>query len=79
MKERIKQLEKLSTVLEPDEASRAILLEKIVQYTNVFLKNVNKAPAYVTSDEGIGLYDSPICENPVDMDSILTLIKKNID
>ncbi len=79
MIEKIKQLEKLSRVLEPDETTRSVLLELVVQYSNKFLNNIHKAPAYVTSNEGAGLYDSPICEQPVDIKSLLNLIKTNID
>jgi aromatic-L-amino-acid decarboxylase len=80
MVNRIKQLEILSRALEPNAEERAFLLEKVTQYVNAFLENINHVPAYrATADEGIGLYDSPISEGPIDIDSALNLIKQNVD
>ena len=80
MIDRIKQLEKLSQSLEPTAEERALLLEKVTQYANTILANINHVPAYqATTDEGIGLYDSPISEEPIDIDTALNLIKHNVD
>ncbi|UCE06116.1 MAG: amino acid decarboxylase, partial [bacterium] len=80
MVDRIKQLEKLSRALEPKAEERAFLMGKVTQYINAFLENINRVPAYrATADEGIGLYDSPISEEPIDIDSALNLIKQNVD
>ena len=78
--EKIKQLEKLSRPLEPNAGERTLLLEKVTQYTNAFLESINQVPAYrATADEGIGLYDSPISEEPIDIDLTLELIRQNVD
>lgn len=80
MIDRIKQLEKLSRALEPNAEKRTFLLEKVTQYANSFLENIDKVPAYrTTTDEGIGLYDSPISEEPIEIDTALNLIKQNVD
>ncbi len=80
MIDRIKQLEKLSSALEPDTEERALLLEKVVQYANAFLENITKVPAYRdTTNEGIRLYDSPISEEPIDIDTALNLLKYHVD
>ncbi len=80
MVNRIKQLEKISDALEPNDKERAFLLDKVVQYTNAFLENIPKVPAYrATTDEGIGLYDSPISDEPIDIDMALNLIRQNVD
>ena len=72
MRERIKQLEKQALALEPDDRARALLLDKVVRYTNTFLENITRMPAYRrTDDEGMGLYDSPVSEEPIDMDTAL--------
>jgi hypothetical protein len=46
MIDRIKQLEHLSRPLEPEAEVRALLLEKVIQYSNTFLDNFNQVPAY---------------------------------
>jgi aromatic-L-amino-acid decarboxylase len=80
MIDKIKQLEKLSRSLEPNAEKRASFLEKVVQYANSFLENIDLVPAYrLTADEGIGLYDSPISEQPIEIDTALNLIKQNVD
>jgi len=80
MVNRIKQLEKLSHALEPNAEERAFLLEKVTRYANSLLENINHVPAYCTTkDEGIGLYDSPISEEPIGIDTALNLIKQNVD
>ena len=77
---KIKNLEKLSRSLEPNAEERAFLLDKVIQYTNAFLENINTVPAYrATTDEGIGLYDPPISEEPIDIDATLNLIIQNVD
>lgn len=80
MRKRIKQLEKLASALEPNAEERASLLEKVIQYTNVFLDNIEQMPTYVpTDDKGMGLDDSPISEESIDIDEALRLLKHNVD
>jgi len=77
---RIKELEKLSVALEPNAEERTSLLKKVVQYTDTFLDNIEQMPTYVpTDDKGIGLYDSPISEDPIDIDEALKLLRHNVD
>jgi len=79
MIERIKQLENLSSVLEPNETERNILLKRVDQFTNKFLENINQLPAFIsTKDEGVGLYNSPIAEEGIDLDAALNLINHNV-
>ena len=80
MIKRIRELEKIAGVLDPDADVRASLLEKIVVYTNAFLDRIHQVPTYVpTEDKGIGLLDSPISEDPIDIDEALRLLKHNVD
>ena len=80
MRKRIKQLEKLASALDPNGDERASLLEKVIGYTNGFLDNIEQMPTYVpTDDKGMGLYDSPISEEPIDIDEALGLLKRNVD
>lgn len=80
MRKRIKQLEKLAGALEPNAEERASLLDKVIQYTNVFLDDIEQMPTYVpTDDKGMGLYDSPITEESIDIDEALRLLKHDVD
>lgn len=77
---RIKQLEKIALELEPDLEKRIHLFNKVKQYTEEFLNRIYEIPAYVmTEDKGIGLYDSPISEDPIDIDEALNLLKQHVD
>ena len=79
MIKKIKQLEKLSSVLEPNESDRKNQLKKVDQFTNQFLENIHQLPPFVaTEDEGVGLYNSSISEEPIDLDTALNLIDKNV-
>jgi aromatic-L-amino-acid decarboxylase len=80
MRNLIKALEKQALALEPDAEERAVLLDKVTRYAEVFLEDLSRSPAYVaTEDEGIGLYDSPISETPLDLVAALGLLKHNVD
>lgn len=80
MTERIKLLEKEALKLEPSYEDRNGYLEKVIKYSQDFLEDLPGLKTYcVTEDNGAGLYDSPIEEEPIDMDEILRLIKDNVD
>jgi len=80
MNDQIKHLEKIALLLEPSSEVRAALLRKVVQYADDFIDNIYSMPAFVpTEDKGRGIFDSPISENGIDIDSIIKLIKDNVD
>jgi len=80
MLNKIKELEKLARPLEPLPAERDLLFNKVKKYTDNFLNEIYETPAYlITEDKGIGLYDAPISETPIDIDEALKLIKHNVD
>ncbi|NIR47262.1 aminotransferase class I/II-fold pyridoxal phosphate-dependent enzyme [candidate division KSB1 bacterium] len=80
MLDRIKQLENVARQLEPDAQTRDALFQKVKKYAETFLDQVYDLPTYVvTEDKGMGLYDSPISERPINMDEALALLKKNVD
>ena len=80
MIERIQQLEKQSRVLEPDAGARAQMLKKVVRYTEAFLEALPRAPVYCASDdEGAGFLDSPVAEDPIDIDTALDLYRKDVE
>src|SRR2546426_980511 len=77
---RITETEGIARMLEPSGAARASLVKKIVSYADRFLDSIYDAPAYVTTeDKGIGIYDSPISEAPLNIDAALELLWQNID
>ncbi len=80
MLNKIKDLEKVARRLDPLPAERDHLFNKIKKYTDDFLEEIYDVPAYViTEGKGIGIYDSPISETPIDVDEALKLIKHNLD
>jgi glutamate/tyrosine decarboxylase-like PLP-dependent enzyme len=80
MIERIKELEKTARLLEPTPEQRADLREPVLRYTENFLNRIKTLPTYVmTPDKGAGLLDSPIGDDPIDMDAALRLIEKHVD
>jgi aromatic-L-amino-acid decarboxylase len=79
MIDRIKQLEKVALELEPDASRRAALTQQVTAYADAFLAGLAQAPTVVlTDDKGSGLYDSPISEEPINIEAALDLFKENV-
>ena len=79
MLDRIKQLEAIARQLQPDEDRRSELTQAASDYVNAFIKGLGEAPAAnFTEDNGIGLYDSPISEDPIDIEAALSLFDQNV-
>jgi len=80
MKDKINELKELSSLLEPDSNDREFFISKIIKYTENFLTNINEIPVYRTTiDNGSGIYNSPISENPTSIDDLLKILKVNVD
>lgn len=80
MLNKIKQLEKEARKLEPNSGQRKFVRDKVINYTENFLEGIDKKKAFVISkDKGIGIYNSPVSEEPVKIDGVLKLIEKNVD
>ncbi len=80
MKRKLKELEIISRQLEPTARQRKATRNKVISYTEDFLKQIEKLKAYETNtDKGIAILGSPISENPVTIDEALILIKQNVD
>ncbi|MBI4931691.1 MAG: aminotransferase class V-fold PLP-dependent enzyme [Bacteroidetes bacterium] len=80
MIKRIKELEKISRLLEPSPGERKEVRRKVVSYSEKFLNDIEKIKAYnVTIGKGIDLLESPISEKPIDIDKAIKLIEKNVD
>ncbi len=80
MRDQLEALEKIARQLEPSPSQRSTLRNQILRYTEKFIEDIYTLPAYnVTDDKGKGIYDSPISEEPLDIDSALRLFEYNVD
>lgn len=80
MIEEIKRLEELASPLEPDATRRREIRDKVIDYTEDFLSNIRELKAFVqTEDKGTGIFNSPIVNEPIDIDKALKLLKENVD
>ncbi|MCX6285402.1 MAG: aminotransferase class I/II-fold pyridoxal phosphate-dependent enzyme [Bacteroidetes bacterium] len=80
MMQRLKDLEKISRQLEPATGQRKATRKKVILYGEDFLKQIETLKAYnYTTDKGIGLLDSPLTGEPIDIDEALDLLKQNVD
>jgi glutamate/tyrosine decarboxylase-like PLP-dependent enzyme len=80
MRDRIKLLEKKALELEPTPEVRDHIVSEAVRYGNEFLDRLHELPAYwATEDKGIGLYDTPLSEEPIDIETALAILKHEVD
>ena len=80
MRKALLELEHLSRRLEPTADQRADTRNKVVDYTESFLNNIESLKAFnAISDTGIGIFDSPISESGIDIDEAISLIRENVD
>ncbi|MBS4028847.1 MAG: aminotransferase class I/II-fold pyridoxal phosphate-dependent enzyme [Ignavibacteriales bacterium] len=81
MIDKLKQLEQIARQhLEPTSEQRKFLTNKVLNYSENFLDNIYELPAYVMEEKkGVGIYDSPIAESGIDIDSAIKLFKENVD
>jgi glutamate/tyrosine decarboxylase-like PLP-dependent enzyme len=80
MREKLQQLERMTAAFEPGAEERSRLREQVIGYTEAFLESLPKARAFTaTEDQGIGLLDSPISDEPIDMGEALELLRTNVD
>jgi len=82
--DKIRQLEKQSRLLEPEDNTRADWQTQTNAYAESFMHKRNTRKAYEDSsdngaDNGLALLDSPIEEKPLDIDKVLKLVEKSID
>ena len=78
--DRIRQLEKESRLLEPGDNTRAHWQAQTNAYAESFIHGRNAQKSYQdSSDNGLGLLDSPIEEKPLNIDNVLKLVEKSID
>ena len=77
---RLQQLEKAASALEPAAVKRKKTRDKVIAYGEDFLKGIDSLKAYdYTADKGVGLLDSPVSEQGLDIDQVLALLRSNVD
>jgi aromatic-L-amino-acid decarboxylase len=80
MLEKLKSLEALTRVLDPDACARETFRDAAVAHGEQFLEKMDGLPAYrQTTDKGIALLESPIGEVGISMDEALELLDYNVD
>lgn len=81
MKERIKKMETTARVLDPNTEARALMRDKVIQYTEKYLEQLPGAPAYLAPDRHNTGSDetSAISEEPGDMQTALAFLGENVD
>lgn len=78
--ETIRRLEKTARALEPDAGERRRLFDDVAGYAEEFLQAIDELPAFVdTDDKGIGLYDSPIQDEPRPLSKLLEHLRHDVD
>jgi glutamate/tyrosine decarboxylase-like PLP-dependent enzyme len=79
-RDQIKVLEAKARELEPNRKLRDRINEAVLDYSNDFLDRIYELPAYVTTeDKGVGLYDSPITDEPIGIERALALLRQHVD
>ena len=80
MREKLRELETASRLLEPTAAKRSDVRSKIIDYSENFLNNIESINAFnISHDKGIALLDSPISETGIGIDEAISLIRENVD
>ncbi len=76
----IRKLERASTSLDPDKATRDDLVEATRDYGDAFLDSLPRQLAYCTTDDkGSGIYDATIGDEPRPYRELLDLIAEHVD
>ena len=78
--DRIKELEKITSPLEPDAAERAFLSAAVMDYSEAYLESLLEAPAFrSTEDNGSDIFRFPVNEQPLPVEEVLNIIAENVD
>lgn len=75
----IRQLGKTARLLDPDTIQREQLINQVIAYASSYLEDLEDAPTYFTDpDNGRALYDSPITEEGIAIEEVLTLLQEHV-
>lgn len=77
---KIKELEKISRLLDSNQSQREQWNTEVLKYSNNFINTLETSKAYYSSEEnGKDIYDLDITEQPTDLAVLLDSTSKNID
>ncbi len=80
MIEKIKELEKESLLLEPNDEDRLLWQRKVEQYAFKFIDDLSNSKTYIpTEDGGKDLLNYPISDQPIPIEDALNILEKNVD
>lgn len=80
MRSAISALEQLSRQLEPVSGKRELVRKKVIDYSEHFINHLDTIKAFdASAADGSGLFASSIAEEPVDIESVLNLLRKEVD
>ncbi len=80
IKDKIREFESASALIEPDSKRRHQLFQQVNEYTEEFLQTINDRNAYIQSGlDGKGISDAGINEDGVGIDNILQMYKDNVE
>lgn len=80
MRDKILDLERQASPLEPNSEERKDIRDKVIAYTERFIDTIEENKAFnYTEDQGAGLYDSPISEDPISIEDTLELFEENVE
>ena len=77
---KIRELEKLSRLLDPKASQREKWNSEVLDYSNTFINNLDTSKAFIKSeDNGKELYNLDIEEQAIELAPLLDSTTKNID
>ena len=80
MRDKILELEKKASPLEPNVEQRKLVRDKVVAYTERFINEIEDEKAFnITADKGAGIYDFPFGEEQLDIDTVLEVFRENVE
>ena len=80
MREEILKLEETSRLLEPSPTLRANWTQKVTEYSDDFIDNIENLKAYVVSEEnGRDLLNTHFRESGRNIEDVLKILKENVD
>ena len=79
MIEKIKELEKQSLLLEPNNEDRLHWQRKVEQYAFKFIDDLANSKTYITTEDGgKNLLNHPISDQPIPIEEALNILDKNV-
>lgn len=78
MKDRLNELEKVSRLLEPAAEMRTEVRQRVIDYSENFLRQIETIPAFQKTAESFS-WSSPVKEDPSAIGPLLSFLSKHVD